>query len=205
MKMMKRLRQARSIAGALAHEPSQIEHVNRWRRSIRGSTVDLRLPWVPYRVIEMLDEYLCPTHRAFEYGGGGSTLWFSDRVAELVTIEHDPDWYPTLENTVGSLPNVVLSHETDDDDWAGYVGAIAKYPDEYFDVVVVDGRQRVRCFEQAMPKVRPGGLLVLDNTDRPRYSRAFELASHWPSRNYRGLVPTEPVAGYTTVWQRPFR
>jgi predicted O-methyltransferase YrrM len=203
MDLRKRARQAGSIGGLLIHDPSQTEYLAKWWRSIRGSTVDLELPWMPYRVIEMLEEHVRPDHRVFEYGGGGSTLWFSRRCGELVTVEHDREWFPILERIVGDLPNVTLSHQTDDNDWAGYVGAINAYPDDHFDIIVVDGRQRVRCFEQARFKVKPGGLLILDNSDRDRYAETHGLVARWPFRKYRGITPTEPVATQTTVWRRP--
>ena len=36
------------------------------------------------------------------------------------------------------------------------------------DLVVVDGRERARCAARATAKVRPGGLLLVDDIDRER-------------------------------------
>ena len=44
----------------------------------------------------------------------------------------------------------------------------------YEDVIAVDGRDRVNCVKHAMPKLKPGGVLVLDDSHRPRYREAFE-------------------------------
>ena len=48
--------------------------------------------------------------------------------------------------------------------------AICDEPDASLDLVVVDGRARVECARRAMPKVKPGGLLLLDDTSRERYA-----------------------------------
>ena len=54
-----------------------------------------------------------------------------------------------------------------------YVRAIDDYPDGHFHFVSVDGRARVACLERALAKVAPGGLLILDNSQRERYQPAL--------------------------------
>lgn len=164
--------------------------------------MSVELPWLPFRVIDRLDRHLQPSSRVFEFGGGGSTLWFGKRVDTVVTVEHDPDWFPLLEAAVGHRPGCTLIRGTPADDYADYVAAIRDFPDASFDAVVVDGRKRVRCVQQSIPKVKPGGLLVLDDTQRPRYAPAFTLVP-WPRSTYRGLTPTKNLPGVTTVWERP--
>jgi predicted O-methyltransferase YrrM len=139
----------------------------------------------------------------FEFGGGGSTLWFADRVGEVVTVEHDDDWFRALNEAVSGRDNCQVLYRAADDDFTEYVGAIADFADGYFDVVLVDGRNRIRCLRSAMGKVRPGGLLILDDSDRARYSEAFMIATAWPHVTYRGLTPSKAIAGVTTVWRRP--
>jgi predicted O-methyltransferase YrrM len=154
-------------------------------------------------VIDEFSQHLTPESKVFEFGGGGSTLWFSERAGTVVTVEHDPEWFPALAKAVETQPGCTVQFCSAEDEYREYVNAIAAYPDEFFDIVVVDGRERVRCFETAMPKVSPGGLLVLDDTNRDRYAKAFTLAKEWPSHTYRGLTPAKTLAGVTTVWQRP--
>ena len=198
-----RIRQALNLAVMVVRRPSELRYLPRWISGLRSNTVQLRLPWISYRAIDRLEEVVSRESTVFEFGGGGSTLWFAERCRSVVTVEHDPQWFPALEELVGNLENVELIHETDQDDWSGYVNAIGHFPDAHFDLVVVDGRERVRCLEQAMPKVKPGGYLVLDNSDRARYQRALTFAAAWPSETFRGLVPTLADQGCTTIWQRP--
>lgn len=51
-----------------------------------------------------------------------------------------------------------------------YASAIDAYPDGHFDVVMVDGRARTSCLVHALPKLRKGGLSILDNAEREHYT-----------------------------------
>lgn len=183
-------------------DPGQVKFTPSWLRARKASTMDLRVPWLPFRVMERLEQKLDRTSKVAEFGGGGSTLWFADRVGEVVTIEHDQEWFPILERALADLPGCTLEFHSADDAYADYVPALDRFPDGYFDVVVVDGRERVRCFEAAIPKVAPGGLLILDDTERDRYRPAFE-AVDWPRVTYRGFAPTQSLPAQSTVWERP--
>ncbi|MBL0257980.1 MAG: hypothetical protein IPQ03_10865 [Bacteroidetes bacterium] len=62
----------------------------------KRNSVSREMVWLTYPVIDFLKNYLRKDMRVFEYGGGGSTLFFAKRVAELVTVEHDKDWFQKL-------------------------------------------------------------------------------------------------------------
>jgi hypothetical protein len=49
-------------------------------------------PWYTYPAIAFLKDILNNEFRVFEYGAGYSTLYFHDKVTQLVTVEHDEDW-----------------------------------------------------------------------------------------------------------------
>lgn len=197
-------RVASDYVSIVRSDPGQVKFTPSWLRARKASTMQLRVPWLPFRVMERLEQKLDGTSKVAEFGGGGSTLWFADRAGEVVTIEHDEEWYPVLADAVADLPGCSLEFRSAADDYADYVPALDRFPDGYFDVVVVDGRERVRCFEAAVPKVAPGGLLVLDDTERGRYRRAFDIVD-WPHVTYRGLAPTQTLPAQSTVWQRPDR
>jgi predicted O-methyltransferase YrrM len=148
----------------------------------------------------MLAEEVSPESRIFEYGGGGSTAWFADRAGQVVTVEHDGAWHKALVGALAPFDNVDVIWAAELTD---YVATIDRCGDEPFDVVVVDGRERVACIERAMPRVKPGGLLILDDSARPKYARASSLLEGWSRRDYFGLVPCKDQPGDTTIWRRP--
>lgn len=165
------------------------------------STTTLRCPWLPFRLIDELESMVGPSSRVFEYGGGGSTLWFLDRGAEVVTVEHEPFWAARLRSLVDS-PRWFLLERGSDDAYATYVEAISDFPECSFDVVIVDGRERVRCAHRALPYVRPGGWLIVDDVDRTRYAAGLSDVG-WPRRDVVGFAPAKPSLAHTAVFVRP--
>jgi hypothetical protein len=82
-----------------------------------------------------------------------------------------------------------------------YVKTIDDYADEHFDLVVVDGRARTACVLQALPKVRRGGFLLLDDSYRGEYSPAMAALAGQGRNDFRGLAPYNTDLGQTTVWE----
>jgi Methyltransferase domain len=188
-------------AGHLARHPRDGREVPRLVRAGARSTVTLRTPWLPFRLIDELEARMQPGMRVFEFGGGGSTLWFLDHDLEVVTVEHDQAWSRVLRETASS-PRWTLLVRPIDRDAASYVGAIDQYPDSHFDLVVVDGRERARCVQASLSKIKPGGMLVVDDVDRDRYARALEGVG-WPRTDVVGFAPAKPSLSYTATFRAP--
>jgi hypothetical protein len=195
------LRLAGRSAKMIVRHPSTARALPRLAATRGRGTMQLRLPWLPFRLIDDLAGVIGPGSRVFEYGGGGSTLWFLDRGAEVVTVEHHDGWAGHLEQAIDS-PAWTLLRRTPDDDYAAYVAAIDDQADASLDLVVVDGRERARCAAKAVPKVRPGGYLLVDDIDRERYHAAVD-AIGWPRRDVVGFAPAKPTLAYTAVLRRP--
>jgi hypothetical protein len=112
------------------------------RRTKRSVDAEGRpLPWITYGAIDFLTERARETFTVFEFGSGNSTLWWAERVAHVTSVEHDEKW---AQRVARRLPgNVTYSYvplERDGD----YCRA-ASASGETFDIVVVDGRDRVNC------------------------------------------------------------
>ncbi len=175
----------------------------RWSASFqegRNSVVD-ELPWINFLAIDYLKQQLRPDFKVFEFGGGGSTLFFCKNVAEVATVEDHAEWFKTLTETVQAKgyqnwrgffvsPEPVTdsrqrSHQDPADfksslkslenmSFEKYARSIDAYPEAYFDLILVDGRARTSCIQQAIPRLKKGGLLVVDNTERPYYLAPFQ-------------------------------
>ena len=100
MNVGKRVRQAAAIGRVIRAAPHETANVLRLVRTRGRSTLDVRLPWLPFAVIDFLAEEVGRESRIFEYGGGGSTAWFADRAGQVVTVEHDEAWYRTLVQAI---------------------------------------------------------------------------------------------------------
>lgn len=194
---------ARRSMSYLRRHPSAGTELGRLVATMGKSTTRLRLPWLPFRLIRELDEFLSPGSTVFEYGGGGSTLWFLDRGHDVVTVEHDPEWAERLSGLV-SDSNWTLLHRSSENLYSAYVDSVDNYPEGWFDVVLVDGRERVRCALKAAGHVRPGGWLIIDDFDRDRYGAGL-VGLRWPRRDVVGFAPAKPTLAYTAVFTRPVR
>jgi hypothetical protein len=86
-----------------------------------------------------------------------------------------------------------------------YVTAIDTYPSESFDIVLVDGRARTSCVSGAWPKVKRGGFLILDNSERVRYKGIHDMMAmmNWKKVDFFGPGPYVRYEFWgTTAWMR---
>jgi hypothetical protein len=110
-----------------------------------------------------------------------------------------------VESPSASDPDHYSSGGTKDVNYKNYASLIDYYPDEYFDIVLVDGRSRPACIKHAAPKLKKGGLMVLDNADRSYYlgSEVRKILSQ-----YSLLLSTKGVSPYclfftqTNIWEK---
>jgi len=129
------------------------------------------LPWLTFAAISFLEVHLRFYHRVFEWGGGGSTVYFTGRCARVVTVEDNPYWFgqiPPSENWSGFLRRCNVVVGVDD-----YVFAVSLFG-QPFDLILVDGLARPDCIRAAPAYLKPGGLLVIDDAQRPEYREAID-------------------------------
>lgn len=65
----------------------------RTRHALDGSGP---VPWITYPAIKVLESIVKSDFRVLEYGSGNSSRWWRPRVAQLVSVEHDPEWYQAI-------------------------------------------------------------------------------------------------------------
>jgi predicted O-methyltransferase YrrM len=177
----------------------------------------LDLPWWTYPAIEEVDAFLASRNgdaRVFEYGSGASSVWLGRRAGEVHSVEHSGAFVDFLRPALAEVPSVHLRHVEAPQrgaqarvqsqrhghqglDFADYVASIDEVGGA-FDVIVVDGRARSACLRQAIPHLAPDGLIVFDNSNRPRYQEAI-LTSGLAATRFRGWVPSLPYQSETTV------
>jgi hypothetical protein len=214
---IRRLRAVRWIVGMIASvvflHREDLPNLGRWLGSLRHFDRQLEghQPWLSFGAIAYMSDRLGPTSSVFEYGSGGSTLWFADRVGRVTSVEHDPDWRARVQREIERAQrgnaSVMLREPTpaleSPESFEHYARACETFPDESFDLVLVDGKTRLACLERAALKVRVGGLLALDDSEMPRLRPAFARFATWPSRSFEGLRPGSIARSQTTFWTRP--
>lgn len=186
-----------------------------WRWSMdkihRQSPIGQGLPWMSYKVIDYLDTLNFTGKRVFEWGGGGSTLYFLSKNCYLTTIESSADWAALITSKVqayGVRENYqlrVIDAETGRREHIDqYVNAIDDREFDW-DLVVVDGLEesylsRVECVRKAVGAVAPGGMLILDDAWRKEYSIVPEILRGWSRMSFKGLGPARYGVTQTDVY-----
>lgn len=179
-------------------------HETGWIASLkRGYPCDkdgVEVPWMNYSVIAILKERLNKNIRLFEYGCGYSTLFYSKRVRDVIALEYDKVWLDHIKQK--SPENVQWVYKANDID-GEYCRAITEF-DGMFDVVIVDGRDRVNCVVQSVAKLSESGVILLDDSSRERYAEALEFAhdAGFRALNIEGLKPTGRKIDRTTLFYR---
>lgn len=177
-----------------------------WFRSFSHSAaVDAAgnaIPWYTYPAIEFLDSRDTAHLSVFEYGSGNSTRWWAQRAAEVVSCEHDADWYARVQSDLPANVDYRYCELQTDGDYARMVLNC----DRPFDIVVVDGRDRVNCAKQgASGGLSEAGVLIWDNTQRARYAPGFEYLRDrgFKRLDFVGLAPIVSYKTITSVFYRP--
>lgn len=116
------------------------------------------LPWITYPAIEFIKQLDLRDKSVFEYGCGGSTVFWS-RVAKRVdSVEDNKAFFDEVQPQLPANCRLSLRPIPDQ-----YVEAVSERGP--YDIIVVDGHSRVRCCEIAPKYLRPGGFILLDNSD----------------------------------------
>ena len=119
----------------------------------------------------------------------------------MISCEHDREWYAKLAPRVP--PNVRLL-QVDLVRGGDYAKKAGEFP-RAFDVVVIDGRDRVNCALHSAGALKPGGVIVWDDTLRDEYKEGIDfLAGRGFARlDFRGMRPINVDPSCTSIFYRP--
>jgi hypothetical protein len=165
-------------------------------------------PWIASSAVRELDRVLQRDWDLLEIGSGRSTVWYAERVRSVVSLEHDPGWHREVSSSLADrgITNVDLRLR----DVAEFRDEVRTFPDGSFDVIIIDSGDeadpdtagRVGLVGESRDKVRPLGLMVLDNSDRRRYRRVDNEMSAWHVTRFVSLQVTPLTASETSIYTR---
>jgi hypothetical protein len=213
----------------LLRNSTQRRHVFRWLRSLQKDYLLKKgQPWLVFDAIDFLNSLTLEGNRVFEYGSGGSTLFWLNHGTKCVSVEHNPDWYKLMRHRLEGMdgidyrlelpepaedkeardianPNLYLSEDVRfrGYNFRNYVCQIDPFPDNFFDIVLIDGRARPSCILHSVTKVKVGGMLILDNSERDYYlSQTRGCLKGFVEKAFRGAVSTIAHWSATTIFTR---
>ncbi len=123
-------------------------------------------PWLTAESIKLIESFLSKEKIGLEWGSGRSTVWFAQRMAKLISVEHNEEWHKRVLTIIDNkkIENVDYRYVSIENDCSAYSQQIEK-EGEKFDFILVDGECRSECLTAAAKQIKPGGYLVLDNAD----------------------------------------
>lgn len=213
----------------LLRSHNQRKHIFRWIKSLQPDyLLDHPSPWITFDAIDFLNSLPLEGSRVFEYGSGGSTLFWLNHGARVISIEHNPEWYKLLHHRVKGMesidyrlvlpeptaneedldiadPNLYLSEDVlyRGYNFRNYVCQIDSFPDKFFDIVLIDGRARPACIMHSVSKIKQGGWMVLDDAVRSYYtSESGVYLQHFKRLEFFGVRPTQTIMGRTDIYAR---
>jgi hypothetical protein len=201
--------------GALAGRPQDlagyVRHLPLWGRQ----PMDCEVPWISFPALRYLEQFIRPHHAVFEYGGGGSTLWFARRARSVLTMESEADWHGRLAQTLEDrgLKNATCEFHAlsgDSPDRFGKDAFFRRIESETWDVVLVDcylgfsaeryGLTRPFALELALQHTNPGGIVVLD--DSWMFKELLEPRPGWHIENFVGTGPCRYGVTSTAIFEK---
>lgn len=159
-------------------------------------------PWIVPESLDHLKRIIQPDWKVFEWGSGGSTVFWSKHCQQVISIEHNSEWIMrttelltkhdckdnrTLHYVAGVLDaNGQMHHLTS---FRNYADAILSFVHlEPYDLIYIDGEASSRgwCLTHALSRVRQGGYLLLDNSN---WLEGHDFGPDWERWDYvaRGL------------------
>ena len=151
-------------------------------------------PWMSRRDVLAIETILSwwPMY-CYEYGSGGSTIYFKDKCKYWMAIEHDREWHDKVEKAGG---NVCLTHDE---------GSYIRLPQVHLDFILVDGILRLECLEEAS---KTDAIVILHDARRDEYLEGVKkfrwyrrmaddliVMTQKPHKRYSKLIP------YFHLWQ----
>lgn len=153
--------------------------------------------WIPlftYPCLEYLQQFDLREKRVFEWGSGASTLYWMQRAKTVTSIENNRQWFETMSGMKNDKVRLVFD-ESDQ-----FPFRIRKESGQ-FDVIVIDSYgYRYDCAAEAVKKLAPGGMIILDNADWHPSSAALLKMSDLIQVDFSGFKVTENHASTTSVF-----
>ncbi|MDT7041969.1 hypothetical protein [Candidatus Nitronereus thalassa] len=188
----------------LIRDKNSYLHTSGWMDSLHDwapqDVVGDPVPWMNYPIIKFLKDRLKTDIHLFEYGSGFSTSFYAKLVHSVTSVEYDEAWFKVVE---GQLPNnAKLIYRKQDID-GEYCRAISLSNQKY-DVIIVDGFDRVNCVKQSVPYLSERGVILLDDSQREEYEEAYAFLKQKGLRfiEFEGLKATGNLLDRSTIFYR---
>ncbi|HFS66794.1 MAG TPA: hypothetical protein ENK67_01120 [Flavobacteriia bacterium] len=180
------------------------------------------LPWINPDAIAVFNKLLVKSDVGIECGSGSSTVWFSKRINKLYSIEDNLGWFNKVKKQIESarINNIeYLFRDSNPENpiLSDYCTFIDSFEDESLDFIVVDGKNRDIISLKAIDKIKKGGFIYLDDSQRylpikthapyAIYKKQDKISDNWKefitkTKNWRKIWTTNGVSDGTFLLKK---
>lgn len=139
------------------------------RSAATGKIVDAAgnpLPWYTLPAVDFLSSLKLEGRAVLEFGSGYSSMWWAKRVGSVVTFEANSAWLGQVQSWI---PASVELHPLPTDENGKSRGLPERLArvlgSRRFDVIVIDGADRLGCAEASHRFLKDNGIIIFDNSD----------------------------------------
>lgn len=182
----------------LAVDYGQFQTIRKWSCLDKAGNP---IPWYTYSAIEYLSHLDFSNFNVLEYGSGNSTLWWANRCCEMVSVEHDEEWFAKISSG-NELKNVTYILEKNENAY------IQQSYLQDADIVIIDGIHRSKCADYIIESLQNNQhdltMIVFDNSDwYPKTMQKLNEKLGWVQADFHGFTPINGYTATTSVFINP--
>jgi len=162
----------------------------------------LIMPWLNKDCLDYIKTLDMSAWDIFEWGTGYGTIWWSNFVRNMVTVDHSVMWNRSIQQQVNGTNITFKIKKLIRCKSSEYTNAINEDLKKY-DCIVIDGRNRDLCGRTVIGKLNTNGIIILDNSERLRYRLLVNFLNHNFTLVKRFEIDRKVLSKIweTTVWQ----
>ena len=165
----------------------------------------LALPWMNYSFLFFIEERLNDQMTLLEFGSGFSTQYWARHVESVYSVEHDEFFSNLLKAKLPSNAHLLLHSKDNTIPYCEYAKVAFKENSEVcFDIVVIDGIDRVDCCRYSLDFLKDDGVVVWDDSQREEYAECYGMLYEKGFRKleFEGIKPCSRGVDRTAVFYR---
>lgn len=178
---------------------NEIGWINSFKMRLPVDKNNQPLAWLTYSFMDFLENRLNKSIKLFEFGSGNSTLYFSKYVHSVTSVENNKEWYEKFKEKPN---NVTIYYK--EIEYTNEYSRFTKTLDIKFDMIIIDGRNRVNCIKNSLDSLTETGVLILDDSERVDYKTAIDFLKNNGFRkiDFWGLAPGVFYKKCTTLFYK---
>jgi predicted O-methyltransferase YrrM len=172
------------------------------------------VPWMTYKAISYLKDFVKKDQEIFEFGSGASTLFFARNCKNVTSIETNKRWKSIIEERLkeNNLTNSQINLMEDGLENENYENFLLRHCEEHsdvanqrkkqFDIIIIDSIKRYKCSTNILSSLKKGGIIILDDSERKNYKKIFDYYQEQglKRKDFEGISPGQLRIKNTTIF-----